>query len=158
VRRVIALTLLAGALSLPSQAWAEDQGVAEVSVESPADATLSAGCRTVDVARVGRDIFGFVVYKFHQVKRWCWTFPRITSRSVYTYVSDVDPNMEYRGVVAAYGNYYTWCCSTGSSGHLSYRQGKFDNCIWWFPCTRREYPWVKIYAHADGTYTKATGL
>jgi hypothetical protein len=160
VRRVIAIALLAGALILPSGAWAaEDVGaLEEVAVESTADATSSRGCRTVDVARVGRDIFGFVVYKFHQVKRWCWESPRITWRQVYTYVSDVDPNMKYRGIVSSVGYFYRWCCSSSSSGHYSRRQGRFDNCVWWLPCTRTEYPWVKIYAHADGSYWRSTGL
>src|ERR687895_613495 len=98
MKRCLALAVSAGALVLPSASWAEGGGSGQVSVRAARVATSAAGCRTVDVARVGRDIFGFVVYKFHQVKRWCWRYPRITSVSVSTYVSDVDPNMEYRGI------------------------------------------------------------
>jgi hypothetical protein len=156
MRRVIALALVAGALVLPSQAWAADASVD--AGEGGAAAASASGCRTVDIPKVGRDIFGFVVYKFHQVKRWCWTFPRVTSVTVYTYVSDVDPNMDYEGIVAASSQFYTWCCGTRTSGHYSLRQGKFKNCILWFPCTRTEYPWVKIWAHSDGSYAWATGL
>ena len=158
MRRVIALALLAGTLVLPAHAWAAEPGLDAVTVESSSGATRYSGCRTVDVARVGRDIFGFVVYKFHQVKRWCWTFPRITSQSVSTYVSDVDANMDYLGLVASSASYYTWCCGSGRSGHWSFRQGKFKNCVWWLPCTRTEYPWVRIYAHTGGTYYWKTGL
>lgn len=155
MRRLVALALAAGALVLPTEALAGKAG-AEAARGTVAAASAS-GCRTVDIARVGRDLFGFVVYKFHHVKRWCWRYPRITSVSSSTYVSDVDPNMEYRGVVAATGNFYAWCCRNGKSGHYSLRQGKFENCILWFPCTRVEYPWVKIWAHANGSYTWATG-
>ena len=118
----------------------------------------ASGCRTVDLAHVGRDIFGFVVYKFHQVKNWCWSYPRITSKSVSTYVSDVDPNMEYRGIVGSAGYFYRWCCGNDYSGHYSFRQGKFENCVLWFPCTRTEYPWVKIWARGDGSFGWDHGL
>jgi hypothetical protein len=142
VRRLLLFALLAGMLSLPAEANAS-----------------AAGCRTVDIAKTGRDITTlFVVYRFHQVKRWCWSYPRVTSASAYTYVSDVDPNMEYAGIVSIQGSFFTWCCGNGSSGHYSLRQAKFKNCILWFPCSRTEYPWVKIWAHGDGSYRWATGL
>jgi hypothetical protein len=156
MRRFVTLALLTGALVLPGPARAADPGV-EVRV-SGSKAGALAGCRRVDVAKTGRDIFGFVVYRFHQVKRWCWVYPRITHRYVSTYVSDVDPNMEYGGLVGVNGYFYRWCCGSASSGHYSYRQGRFDNCILWFPCSRREYPWVKIWAHGNGSYSYATGL
>jgi hypothetical protein len=156
MRRVVVLALMAGALVLPGQAGAADAGGQDA--RGVVATTSAAGCRTVDIPKVGYDIFGFVVYKFHQVKRWCWAFPRITSMSVYSYVSHVDPNMEYRGIIASSSFYYTWCCGSGKSGHYSLRQGKFDNCVLWFPCTRTEYPWVKIWARGDGSYRWARGL
>ena len=164
MRRVFALALVAGALFAPAEARAAESaqttaaglGAAQVTSSSLAG-TSAAGCRTVDVARIGRSLLGFVVYKFHQVKRWCWDFPRITWKSVWTYVSDVDPNMDYKGVVSAYGYYYTWCCSNGYSGHSSRRVGKFVNCIPYLGCLGTYYPWVRIRAHGDGTYTYTTG-
>ena len=175
MKRLPALLLLAGALAVPAVATAEDDASTEVTVtdasgtielsedddglvERTVASTSAGGCRTVDVAHVGRDIFGFVVYRFHQRKRWCWDYPEITRKSVTTYVSDVDPNMEYRGVVSANGYFYTWCCSNGRSGHVSLRQAKFENCVLWFPCTRTEYPWVRIRVRGDGSWRAATGL
>ncbi len=146
MKRLLALALVAGALGAPAAAGAEDGADTAVTIRDAAgttkvshvrDGVVAArvgsssreGCRTVDVARVGRDIFGFVVYRFHQRKRWCWDYPRITAKWVTTYVSDVDPNMEYRGVVGANGYFYTWCCGSGRSGHVSLRQAKFENCV-----------------------------
>lgn len=140
MRRLILIALLLGALIIPAQA--------EASV---------SGCRTVDVARVGRTLLGFVAYKFHQVKRWCWRYPRITYKHAYTYVSDVNSTMNYRGVVAATGWYYRWCCGASRSGHFSLRQAKFENCLPRLGCWHVEYPWVRIWVHANGTYTARTG-
>lgn len=156
MRRFLIPALLVGALVLPVAARAGDSN-AEPTAET-ASAALFSGCKTVDIARTGKDIFGLTVYRFHQVKTWCWTWPRVTSTNVYTYVSNVDPNMDYSGIVSATGGYYVWCCGNGKSGHFSFRQGKFRNCILWFPCSRTEYPWVKIWAHGDGSYVSATGL
>ena len=168
MKRLLVLALVVGALGAPGVAAADAADTEVRVVEAGGRTTTSPtlhlvassrdGCRTVDVARVGRDIFGFVVYRFHQRKRWCWDYPRITSKSVTTYVSDVDPNMEYRRVVEANGYFYTWCCSRANSGHVSLRQAKFENCVLWFPCTRTEYPWVRIRIRGDGSWRAATGL
>ncbi|MGH3030500.1 MAG: hypothetical protein ACRDNE_06985 [Gaiellaceae bacterium] len=156
MRRIIGLALVAGALVLPSQAAAAGDSAIEVHAEGAA-AQSAAGCRTVDVARIGRSALGFVVYKFHQVKRWCWSYPRVTSVRTSTYVSNVDPNWDYRGVIASNGSFYRWCCRDGRSGHYTFRQGRFDNCIPWIGCIRREYPWVKIWVRANGTWSYDTG-
>jgi hypothetical protein len=142
VRRLLILALVASAIFFPAQA----------------DASLS-GCRTVDVARVGRSPLGFVVYKFHHVKRWCWRYPRITYKHSYTYVSNLDVHtIRYGGLTAATGYYYWWCCGSPSSGHFSFRQGRFSNCFWKFGCWRVEHPWVRIWVHANGTYSARTGV
>jgi hypothetical protein len=139
VKRLVVLTLVATALGLPAHA----------------DASVS-GCRTVDVAHVGRTVLGFVAYKFHQVKRWCWKYPRITYKQVYTYVSDMN-KMKYRGLIASTGWYYRWCCGVSSSGHTSFRQAKLENCVPVIGCWHAEYPWVRISVRADGTYRARTG-
>jgi hypothetical protein len=155
MRRVVVLALMAGALVLPGQAGAADAGGQDA--RGVVATTSAAGCRTVDIPKVGYDIFGFVVYKFHQVKRWCWSYPRITSVRTSTYVSNVDPNWDYRGVIASRGFFYRSCCGDGRSGHYTFRQGRFDNCIPWIGCIRREYPWVKIWVRGNGTWSYDTG-
>ena len=157
MRPIVALALVAGALVLPSHAAAAEDFDVEVREEGAAAQAL-AGCRTVDAARIGRSAFGFVVYKFHQVKRWCWSNPRVTSVRTSTYVSHVDPNWDYKGVIGAKGDFYRWCCGDARSGHYTFRQARFDNCIPWIGCIRREYPWVRIWVRGNGTWSYDTGL
>jgi hypothetical protein len=114
-------------------------------------------CRTLSVARVHRTFLGFVAFKFWQRKRWCWSYPRILSREVTTYVTDVDPNYQYVGVVSSWGAWYIWCCATQYSGHSSFRQARFTNCVLKIGCVGEYYPWVRINSRADGSYVYATG-
>lgn len=116
-----------------------------------------SGCRGVDAARVGRSLFGFVTYKFWQHKDWCWTYPRVTGANSYYWLSDVDPNWIFRGLIASWGDFYNWCCGVWNSGHVSFRQGQFENCIFHYGCLRTEYPWVKIFGHSDGGFSYDTG-
>jgi hypothetical protein len=115
-------------------------------------------CRRVDVARVHRTLIGAVAFKFWHWKRWCYRYPRILSVSMGTYVTNVDPNFKYKGVTSAWDDNYVWCCRRGDSGHVSFRQARFDNCLPYIGCIGTYYPWVRIRAHADGSYTWSTGL
>lgn len=118
----------------------------------------AAGCRTIDAWRNSYTLFGFLAYRFHQVKYWCWSANRVSGVKVSTYVSDVDRNMRYRGIVSSASWYYNWCCSSATSGHYSMRQGKFENCPLHLACIGAEYPSVTIWAHSDGSYAYATSL
>ena len=53
MRRLLLLALVVNAVAFPGNA----------------EASLS-GCRSVDVARIGRSPLGIVVYKFHHVNGW----------------------------------------------------------------------------------------
>jgi hypothetical protein len=117
-----------------------------------------SGCRQVSVNRYATSVlFGKIVYRFWQDKYWCWSYPRVTSVSVSTHVSDMDPNWYYRGLTSSSSWFYTWCCGNGSSGHYSLRQGRMENCVLKFGCIGTEYPWVKIWARGDGSYSWSTG-
>jgi hypothetical protein len=132
--------------------------VAQMVKRDPLGRTISTYyCRTVSVARVHRTFLGFVAFKFWQRKRWCWSYPRILSRQVSTYVTDVDPNYQYVGVVSSWGAWYIWCCGTQYSGHISFRQARFTNCVLRIGCVGEYYPWVRINSRADGSYVYATG-
>lgn len=116
-----------------------------------------SGCQAVSVARVGRSLLGFVTYKFWQQKNWCWTYPRVTGALSQAWVTDVDPNYRFNGIISSWGDFYSWCCGVWNSGHQSFRQGAFQNCILTFGCVRTEYPWVIIRGHSDGGFSYDTG-
>jgi hypothetical protein len=119
--------------------------------------TASSGCRSVGVARVGRSLFGFVTYKFWQQKDYCWSYPRVTGALSHAWVTNVDPNWRFHGIVSSWGDFYSWCCGTWNSGHQSFRQGAMENCVLNYGCIRSEYPWVMIRGHADGSFSYDTG-
>lgn len=122
-----------------------------------ARASVASGCKTVDVYRYSNSLLGFTVYRFHHVARWCWTYPRVTSVNRSVYVSNVDPNWAYRGVISSSGWFYQWISGRANSGHYGFRQGKFENCVIKYACVGSEYPWVKVWVHGDGSYAWSTG-
>jgi hypothetical protein len=131
--------------------------VQEVELDSLERRISTYYCRTVSVARVHRTFLGFVAFKFWQRKRWCWRYPRILSRSVSTYVTNVDPNYQYEGLVSSWGDWYVWCCGTLYSGQSSFREARVTNCVFRIGCLGDYYPWVRINSRANGSFTYATG-
>lgn len=117
--------------------------------------TSASGCATVDAWRTKYTLLGFVAYRFHQTKQWCWSYPRITSVNVGTYMSDVDPNYILRGV-SGYGWFYTWAGS-GEGGHYSYRQAQVENCVLGYGCLGTTYPWVEIWVNGNGAWSANWG-
>lgn len=115
-------------------------------------------CRTARVARVHRSLFGFVLFKYWHWKRWCWRYPRVLSVQSGTYVTNVDGAIYYRGETSAIDYPYVWCCGRSDSGHFSQRQGHLENCVFRYGCFSNFYPWVRIRAHGDGSYTWRTGI
>jgi hypothetical protein len=118
----------------------------------------TSGCDTVDYYVTKRDGFGIqVVWRFHQVKHWCWSYPRITSVSVGSHFSNVDGissvvNYDNHG----YGFYYTWAGST-VGGHYSYRQGSVSNCVFRIGCIGTAYPQIEIWVNGNGAWTARGG-
>jgi hypothetical protein len=122
------------------------------------DCAMIIRCRRVDVARRQKSFTGlFVVFRFWHWKRWCYDWWHIFNITRGTYVTDVDGNQRYRGITSAWEHYDEWCCGIQDSGHLSFRQGRFDNCVYRLGCIGSVYPWVQIHAHANGTYHHRTG-
>jgi hypothetical protein len=111
----------------------------------------ASGCTSVDWYESGHSVFGSLVYRFHQTKYWCWSYPSITTVNVGTYVSNVDASEVYRGVIGSNGYFYTWSGSA-RGGHYSMRQGQFDNCIIKYGCIGSSYPWTKIYVNGNGAW------
>ncbi len=116
-----------------------------------------SGCKSVDWYESGHSaIFGSLLYRFHQVDYWCWSYPNITSLSIYTYISNVDGSQQYRGVISSSDYYYSW--SGGSrGGHYSFKQAKFDNCVLKYGCIGSSYPWTKVWLNGNGAWAADDG-
>jgi hypothetical protein len=116
----------------------------------PLDCCSWSGCDTVDWYESGHSALGNLIYRFHQVKHWCWTYPRITYLTIGTYVSNLCNQCEYRGVVGSAGWYYSWSGSA-YGGHYSFREGEMQGCIWGY-CWWTSYPWTKIWVNGNGAW------
>jgi hypothetical protein len=120
------------------------------------EAAAGSACATVDAWRRSGTLFGATAYVFHQVKHWCWAYPRITSVNVGSYFSDVDPNYLVRGTWGSEW-FYTWRGSA-QGGHYSQRQAQVENCVLHYGCLRTEYPVVEIWVNGNGAWTYNTSL
>jgi hypothetical protein len=118
----------------------------------------TSGCRTVDAWRNSYTLLGFISYRYHQIKYWCWSGNRVTTVNVTHRITDADGSIRDRGLISSASWYYNWCCGLGTSGHYSMRQNRVDNCPLHLPCIRTEYPSVSIWSHSDGTFTYSTSL
>jgi len=116
-----------------------------------------SGCRQVQITRIGRSLFGLQLFRYWQTKYWCWNSGHtVSSVQIGASGSTSDPTWFYRGTISAQGWPYNWCCSNGSSGHYSFRQGKFEQ-VFGGKTISSKYPWVKIWAYGNGSYGYETG-
>ena len=100
----------------------------------------------VDVPLTAYTLLGFVAYRFHQVKSWVYDGNTVSDVNVYVYLSDVDPNFVYRGIVNSTDNW-----GPGHTWHYSFRQAHVENCIVKYGCIGSTYPYIWIRAMNDGT-------
>jgi hypothetical protein len=120
----------------------------------------ASGCRSLDVWRNKYTLLGGLAYRWHQTKYWCWSGRRIYGPgysgdpSIGYYVSDSDGFNVFLGITGEATYYYSWGGSS-RGGHYS-RQAGMQNCIW-AVCLATQYPYVKIWAHRDGTYVWEVG-
>ena len=103
-------------------------------------------CKTVQAAHTGYTVLGFVAYKFWERVYFCYNgVSAVSNVSVSAYVSNMDSQHYYRGVVNQWGYY------VGTS-YDSMRQGQIDNCILKYGCIGSYYPAVQIIAYKDGSW------
>lgn len=115
-----------------------------------------SGCKTVNVYRYGSSfLFGTKLWEYHQEKYFCWSYPRVTSVQTQAYPCCTDPTWKFMGTTGSKGWFFTWSGSS-SGGHYSFRQGRFDQVVLGTTVTS-VYPWTKIWAYGDGSWSYATG-
>ncbi len=116
-----------------------------------AQAAAATSCKTVKAARIGYTLLGFVAYKFWQQKYFCYNGSSAVSNvNVSAYVSNMDPEHYYRGVVSQSD------IPLNTGAHDSMRQGQIDNCILKYGCIGSYYPAVEIIAYKDGSWYYTT--
>src|SRR4051794_296446 len=132
-----------------------DPDAGTIAIDPDTGLVQPSGCRQVDVAAVAKSlIFKVVVYKFHQIKHWCWH---------RGFVYDERHAWSFQGSsTACFDTAYppnSWFFSwrgNSQGGHFSEERAHVRNCIWHFGDWNQLYPDVKISAHADGTYDSST--
>lgn len=119
-------------------------------------AASSSGCDAVEVTRdITGDIFGDWIGTFHHRVYWCWNYPRITGVNVACW-STVDGGYVDDQGCDGWGGYYQWRGS-GHGGHVSFRQGDWQNCIFYYGCFKNIYPWIEIWINGNGAWAQDQG-
>jgi len=125
-------------------------------VKRAADCCSSSGCGSLEVTRdITSDVFGNWLGTFHHRVYWCWDYPRITGVNVACW-SDVDGTFIDNNGCGGWGNYYGWRGSA-RGGHVSYRQGDWSNCVYFFGCFKNIYPWIQIWVNGNGAWAQDQG-
>lgn len=108
---------------------------------------IKALCTSTDRYRRGYTLLGFTAWEFHQTKNWCYG-SSVSNVSVGVYVTNMDPNFYYRGVVNQWDRF-----TTNNATHDSMRQAQIDNCVFKYGCIGTVYPAIEIWANKDGSST-----
>ena len=111
-------------------------------------------CRTVWAARVRRNAFGLVVWKYFQQVRWCWNGLAVTYFRRDRWPAETNFGWAFDGHIGS-NCVYEHC--SGRTGHWSanaWTQGQFRACVKWF-CLYK-YPIVSITVYANGTWGSST--
>lgn len=118
--------------------------------------TNPSGCRDLDaVASQKSFLFHSKIYKFHQLKHWCWRRGVIyDERHAWSFDG---------GSTACFDTIYpdnhwtfVWWRGLAGSGDFSEERAHVTNCVFHIGDWKEYYPDVKIWAYADGTYKIAT--
>lgn len=126
------------------------QSLSQVSGGALQAAGYPSGCRTIDQWITARTTSGYwIAYKWHQKKRWCYSRGRQYIKYIRAYATHIDSQHYWRkNFLVARGGFYD-----GRYGHVSFRQGKIQNCILYYGCIKVDYPWVKVWTRANGSYS-----
>jgi hypothetical protein len=114
-------------------------------------ASFGSRCKRVWAARVYRNIYGSVVWKYFQQQGFCYDGVRVTSLFDWRrWPEQYSPAWQFKGHLAR--------SRTGWAGRWHYgtwTQGKFALCLAW--CIFAQYPWVDLDVYGNGAWTHKTG-
>jgi hypothetical protein len=123
--------------------------------DSLTGASYPSGCRQVDLYAIAKSIlFHTTIYKFHQIKYWCW-HQGIVYNERHAWSFDGSSTACLDTVYPANSWFFTWKWGKAQSGHFSQERAHVTNCVFRIGSWNELYPDVKIWAHADGSYDQA---
>lgn len=120
--------------------------------------TSASGCRRVTVNNYARNLLGSVAYNYQTYMEWCWTRSTYYTGNVLSgfRLLQVGSQQYWRGQVNYDQHFYSWVSGRPRSGAISYRQGRFENCVLKYGCISNTYPGNTIRGHSNGTWTWST--
>lgn len=114
-----------------------------------------SGCRQVDVAAVVKSLlFQTVIYKFHQIKHWCW-HNGIVYDERHAWSFQGSSTACFNTVFPPNAWFFSWR-NKAQGGHYSEEHAWVTNCVFKIGAWNQLYPDVKIWAYADGSYQSST--
>jgi hypothetical protein len=118
--------------------------------------TWPSGCRTVDLFTEQKSfLFHVRIYRFHQVKHWCWRGGAIyDERHAWEFDGSSTACLDVVYLDNAW--YFAWVPGKPQSGHYSEERAHATNCVFHVGDWKEFYPDVRIWAYADGTYKVTT--
>jgi hypothetical protein len=172
VRRLIILLILSAVFAVPSDILGASgerprrgyftTETGEISLmhsdaaRTAARTDLAAGvfasrCKRVWAARVYRNIFGTVLWKYFQQQAFCYNGVRVTSLYDWRRWPELRaPGWSFKGHIAR--------AVTGRAGSWHYgtwTQGRFRLCWAW--CIEERLPWVDLDVYGNGAWSHRTG-
>lgn len=118
----------------------------------PPTINFPAGCRDVDIVATQKSfLFHVTIYKFHQLKHWCWRAGVIYDER-HAWSFDGSSTACLDTVYPANSWLFVWWHNKAGSGHYSEERAHATNCLFHVGDWKEFYPDVKIWSHADGSY------
>lgn len=124
--------------------------------------STASGCRKVTVHNWAGTLLGFTAYRTHTWLDWCWTrsTQTVTVNGKSWYLSDIDPQFNWKGVVSEpdWSYYYDFGPDDGHprSGYFYNWMGHFESCVIKIAICQQTYPANVIRGHYDGTWSWET--
>ena len=116
-----------------------------------ASSVFTSRCKRVWAARVYRNAFGTVLWKYFQQQAFCYNGARVTSLYDWRRWAEVRaPGWRFRGHVAR-----AVAGRAGSWHYGTWTQGRFTLCWAW--CVEEKLPWVDLDVYGNGAWSHRTG-
>jgi len=158
VRKLLITAAVAFAFVLCGGALCSSAMAASAVVPPPGGGNpgLPSGCRDLDISTSQSSfLFHTTVYRLHALEHWCWAGGGIyEERHAWSFEGGSTACLNT--VYPANAWFYTYWNGIGTSGHYTEERAHVTNCVFHIGDWKEFYPDVKIWVHADGSYSSST--